>query len=137
LYHTYDFTNKENRISNITIPKILQVDFFDKNNFLIKYKNEFDVLKTYLVNISDKTEVEVEIEKESNKKDSYDLNLKKFQGIFFPDKISDIYINKKKDLVFYTTFYNTEDEIDGKIHGILTTKSSENKKEIFRSPLRE
>jgi hypothetical protein len=134
IYQTFDFTEKKQRISNITIPKIIQADFFNKNNFIIRYKNEFDRLKTYTVTLSNKTNEEFI---EENKKSSTDIYLKKFQGVFFPDDIENLFINKKENLVFYTTLKNTERIEDGKMHGIVSTKNSEEKKEIFSSILKE
>lgn len=136
VYQTFDFTKNKKKISNITIPKIIQANFFNKNNFIIRYKNEFDILKTYVVNLSDKIKEELESDLErKNSKVNYDLKI--FKGIFFPDNIHSLFINKDENMVFYTTFINTYKEKDGKIHGIISTKTSKNKKEIFSSDLRE
>jgi len=136
VYQTYDFTKKENRISNITIPKVFDVHFFNKDNFIIRYINDFGSIKTYSVTLSDKTEEEIKEEKKENK-DSFNKNLKKFQGVFFPDDIQQLYVNKRSQKVFYTTFLNTNYVEDGKIHGITSTKGAEEKKEIFTSDLKE
>ena len=134
IYQTFDFTKEKKRISNITIPKITQANFFDKNNFIIRYKNEFDKLKTYTVTLSNNTDKNVI---EGSNDFSTDIYLKKFQGVFFPDDIENLFINKKENLVFYTTFKDTGKNIDGKIHGIISTKNSKEKKEIFSSVLKE
>jgi hypothetical protein len=133
VYQTYDFTLGEKRISNMGIPKILETLFFDKDNFVVRYKNNSDILKTFVISLYDKIINEDE-KKDSNKEKSL---LKSSQGLFFPDNIEDFKINQEKDLVFYTSFTNREKKKDGKIHGILTNKKSENKKEIFSSELKE
>jgi hypothetical protein len=134
IYNTYDFTLEKHRIANRTIPRVFKAEFFDKNNLILRYKNDFAV-KTYSVTLKEKTEEEIEYEKEKNK-GTFDPYLKKFEGIFFPDGIIDIYINKNGK-VFYTTFEDPNRKKDGKIHGILANKNSENKTEIFRNSLKE
>jgi hypothetical protein len=136
IFQTYDFTKTENRISNITIPRISSTYFFNKNNFIIRYKNQFGDKKNYSVTLSNKSEEEKEEEKKGEK-ESFDIYEKKFQGIFFPDNIEDIYINSAQQKVFYTTYMDTNGNIDNKIHGIISTKKAEDKKEIFTSLLKE
>ncbi len=133
IYSSYDFTSKIYRISNVTIPKVFEAKFMDKNNIIIRYRDDFAV-KTYMVTLKDKSEEEMVLEKEKDP-GSFDPLLKKFEGLFFPDNILDIYFNGSG--VYYTTLYNQYREKDGKIHGILTNRNSENKKEIFSNSLRE
>gem|GEM_PF-5724063 len=90
VYQTYDFTLDSKRISNVTIPKIFDAQFFDIDNYLIRYKNNFNLVKTYSITLSDKV---LKYEAEEN-----DLGEKRFQGIFLPDNIEDFDIlsNQKK-----------------------------------------
>lgn len=136
VYSTYDFTLQENRISNTSILKIFDAQFFDKNNFIVRYRNNFGNNKTYSISLRDKTDIEVEEEKIKNK-DSFDPYQKKFQGVFFPDSIENIYINQKSNKVFYTTYQNSDGEKDGNLYGITATKGAEVKKEIFVSEIKE
>ena len=136
IYQTYDFTKTENRISNVTIPKVFDAHFFDKNNFIIRYENQFGDRKNYSVTLSDKSDEEI-VEEKKEKEGSFDMHEKKFQGVFFPDNIEQMYINTTSESVFYTTFTNTDGQIDNKIHGITSTKGAEEKKEVFASPLKE
>ncbi len=136
IYRTYDFTKEKVRISNITIPKIFDVKFFNKDNFIIRYLNNFGDIKTYFITLNQKTDQEKNIIREEGKVVGGEF-LKNFQGLFFPDNINSFYINKESQKIFYTIFENNKGEKDGKIYGIITTKENENKRKIFSSKLKE
>ena len=104
VYNTYDFTPKVQRISNITIPKIFEAKFFDKDHYLIRYINNFDILKTYSVTLSDKSKVGQNFEdfqKEDKEKKTQKENQKDFQGIFLEDDIKQITILRGEEKIFY------------------------------------
>ncbi len=135
LYRTYDFTLKNQRITNITIPKIFEALFFDKNHYIVRYINDFDDIKSYSIKISDKTKEEIEEEKQNNKS-SKNYKLKKFEGVFLPDNILNLALNKKDKKIFYIK-EEQNSESDEKIKGIVSSRQAENKKEIFTSELKE
>ena len=124
------------RISNTPILKIEKTIFLDKDNFIVKYRNEFGDFKTYVVNLKQRTEQELEYQKQKTGL-SQNKDLKKFEGYFLSDGIKDFFVNVDENKIFYTTFFNENREKDGKIYGILYDLEKNSEKEIFSSELTE
>ncbi|MCK5588751.1 MAG: hypothetical protein KAI16_00365 [Candidatus Pacebacteria bacterium] len=129
VYQTYNFTPKVTRISNITIPKIFEAKFFDKDNFIIRYNNNFNILKTYAINLSEKTAEEIESQSEEER--AFSVNQKKFQGIFLSDNIKQISLLENSNQLFYLV-----DDVQG-IKGYTSDRNGNNKKEVFSNPIEE
>ncbi len=123
VYRTYTDTLKENRVSNITIPKIQEVLFFDKDNFIVRYLNK-NTIKTYSIFLSEKSEEELAIEKEQNKDILVDENLKKFNGLFLPNNILEITKSPNNSDIFYLYKKN------GEYIGVKSNKLGDNPKKI-------
>ena len=128
VYRKYNFSLKEERIANVTIPKIRSVHFFDKNNYIITYLNNENVLKTYSVQLSKKEPDELQRNLEDEKKSL----LKNFRGIFFPDNILSLKVNKKTKEVFYLI-----DSYAGGSIGFLSDSKNSKIKQVSRLPLKE
>ncbi len=124
IFNTHTHTIKENRISNITIPKIYQTLFFNKDNFIIRYLNKNNDIKTYSISLSKKTSEE--IDRKENQNIDFDENIRKFDGVFFPNNLIQITKSPFEDKVFYL-----EKKENNDIVGIVSTTWAYNTEKIF------
>ncbi len=134
IFRTYNFSLNTERISNITVPKVFEVKFFDKDHFLFRYLNRFNVLKTFSITLDKKTEKEREfLRSETDRLKNIDINqnYKKFQGVFLDDNILEIVILEDSEQIFYLK------DIGHNLKGITSNRIGTKITEIFRTPLRE
>ncbi len=134
IYQSYNFTNQVKKLTNITIPKVFVAQFFNKNNYILRYSKDF-ITKTYMVFLRKKEFAEIALEKEKNK--SKNINPIKFEGLFFPDNILNLAINNDSKKVFYLTLENKDRVEDGKVYGVLADWNGENKEIVFSNPFKE
>ncbi len=128
VYRKYNFSLKQERIANVTIPKIRSVHFFDKDNYIIRYLNDKNILKTYSVQLTDKEPTELQ---KNTLEEGQKLVLKDFRGIFFPDNILNLTLNKQTKQVFYL-----KDNYVGSV-GFISDSKNSGVKQVFKSPLKE
>ncbi|MBU1046337.1 hypothetical protein KKH36_00980 [Patescibacteria group bacterium] len=112
IYETKTDILTNERISNKTIPKINNVKWLDKDNFIFNYIDN-NIIKTYSANLTGTTT-----------NNTVELN-----GVYLQNNIQDIiYFN---DNLFYLINSGSDSK------GILVNKENEKAQQLFFSPLRE
>ncbi len=132
VFRTYDFKMSSERISNITIPRVFDIKFFNNNEFIIRYLKDGEI-KTYSIKLRDKEDKEIK-DKYLDRKNKI---LKEFSGLFFPNGIIELAINKDLKKVFYLSLENKNRKKDGKIYGFLSGSFGDERKEIFEHSMKE
>jgi len=99
----------------------------------VRYLDNEKNIKSYSVKLQEKTNEELEEEKNKigDKKLKVNTDILKFGGVFFPTNIEDIALLKNSKKIFYLK------KEDGKTVGITAGSFAENKKQIFKSDLNE
>ncbi len=121
VYEAEEDTQIVKRISNTTIPRISEAHFADFDSIIVRYLDPTtDVVRTFSGSLVSREEVEGEDEGE----------LQKLSGVFLPEDIQDISINKSGEVLY------TQKTGAGSV-AIVTDLSGQEKKQIFSSPLSE
>ena len=133
IYSTFSNTKNEKRVSNTTIQKVYDAEFWDKNNLLVRYLDNETNIKSYSIKLQEKTSEELEEEKNKrgDKKLKINTGILKFGGVFFPTNIEDMTLLKNPKKIFYLR------KEGRKTIGVTAGSFAENKKQIFESELNE
>ncbi len=133
IYSTFTNIEKEKRVSNATIPKVYDAEFWDKDNIFVRYLDNQKNIKSYSIKLQEKSDEELDEEKKKmgDKKLKVNRDLLKFGGVFLPTNIEDMSLLKNSKKLFYLK------KEKGKTVGIISGSFGEDKKQVFESELNE
>lgn len=123
VYETTELTRINSRVTNTTIPRVLEAMFVDGDSLLVRYIDPIsNTLKTFSAAVSQVPETSLV--------DNEGAGLSRLSGVFLPDGIQDVSINNAGEILY------TQTSPSGLV-AIVTDALGQNKKQIFSSPLSE
>jgi len=122
MYETTDSVLTNTRITNTTIPRVVEAVFLNADRLLMRYVDPTaDTIKTFSAQVQEQSESELT--------DDAD-RLSRLSGVFFPDNIKDITVNQDEEVLY------TQVSSSGLV-AVVADALGQNKKQIFSSALKE